>query len=193
MGVYAKDALKRFTELVQKGRVMAGLSIVSVEEEILEFVTRGRAQEEMMGLRFSELGREVEECSGPGVAVVFGEVEVFVGDPANGGGGAVGFVVSQLTRLLETHGEKVWLTGVAGTSGAYSKFLGLFPTVENDWDLHLLTVTSATPSMEGLYSKSRLALYFIFFFFLSFYFYCVCVCISLSYIINGNVHVWDCN
>ncbi|MCI80625.1 ATP-dependent Clp protease ATP-binding subunit clpL, partial [Trifolium medium] len=40
--------------------------------------------------------------------------------------------------------------GVAENSEAYSKFLSLFPGVENDWDLHLLTVTSATPSMEGL-------------------------------------------
>ncbi|XP_061347170.1 protein SMAX1-LIKE 6-like isoform X2 [Gastrolobium bilobum] len=161
MGVYAKGALRSFTELLQKCRggaflfppEMAGLSLVSLEKEIAEFVGHG-GSEENMGLRFQELGREVEQCSGPGVAVSFGQVEVFVGDAVNAD--AVRFVVSRLTRLLEIHGGKVWLVGVAETSDAYSKFLVLFPNVENDWDLHLLTVTSATPSLEGLYSKSSL-------------------------------------
>ncbi|XP_057442263.1 protein SMAX1-LIKE 6-like [Lotus japonicus] len=161
VGVYAKGAMKNFTELVQKGRGgeslfptgVAGLSVVSVGNEVAEFVTRGES-EEKMGVRFQELSREVEQCAGSGVVVSFGEVEVLVGESVNAG--AVGFVVEELTRLLEVHGGKVWLVGVAETSGAYSKFLGLFPNVENDLDLHLLTVTSATSSMEGLYSKSSL-------------------------------------
>jgi hypothetical protein len=117
------------------------------------------------------LGCEVEKCLGPGVIVGFGEIEVFVGDSMNDVA-AVKFVVSELTRLLKIHGEKIWLMGVAENSEAYSKFLSLFPGVENDWDLHLLTVTSATPSMEGLYSKSRFVFSFLFCFVLMlFYFY----------------------
>ncbi|KAK7305404.1 hypothetical protein VNO77_43310 [Canavalia gladiata] len=158
MGVYAKSALKSFVECVQiKGGVLpcelSGLSVVSVENEIGEFVREGGSNEKKMGMRFEEVGRLVEQCSGAGVVVSFGEIEVFVGGMGNDGGG---FVVSQLTRLLEVHGGKVWLVGVAGTSEAYSKLLRLFPTVDKDWDLHLLTMTSATPSMEGLYPKSSL-------------------------------------
>ncbi|TKY47158.1 Chaperone protein ClpB [Spatholobus suberectus] len=155
MGVYAKSALESFVECVKaggKGGVLpcelAGLSVVSVEKEVAEFVREGGRSGERI---FDEVGRLLERCSGAGVAVCFGEIEVFVG-----GVGSEGFVVSQLTRLLAVHGGKLWLVGVAGTSEAYSKFLRLFPTVDKDWDLHLLTMTSATPSMEGLYPKSSL-------------------------------------
>ncbi|KAK7321353.1 hypothetical protein VNO77_31917 [Canavalia gladiata] len=161
MGVYAKSALWSFVELVQKGRggslfssEISGLRVVNLEKEIVEFMRQGGSGEEKMGVRFQELGRDVEQCSGSGVVISFGEVEFFVGEGVNAD--AVGFVVSRLTKLLEIHGGKVWLVGVAETSHAYSKFLALFPNVENDWDLHLLTVTSATPSMEGLYPKSSL-------------------------------------
>ncbi|XP_019419583.1 PREDICTED: protein SMAX1-LIKE 7-like [Lupinus angustifolius] len=155
MGVYAKSALKSFIETVRIRRVLlpcelAQLSVVCVEKEIVEFLS---GSEENMGLKFKEVSYLVEQCkgsgSGGGVAVNFGEIEVFIGD-------GVGFVVEQLKRLIEVHDGKVWLIGVAGTSNAYSKFLGLFPTVDKDWDLQLLTMTSATTSMEGLYSKSNL-------------------------------------
>jgi len=153
MGVYAKSALKSFIECVEsrKGGVLPcelnGLSVVSVEKEIGEFLREGGSG----GKIFEDVGRLVEQCSGAGVVVCFGEIELFVGGNEEG----VGFVVSQLTRLLGVHLGKVWLVGVAGTSEAYSKFLRLFPTVDKDWDLHLLTMTSATPFMEGLYPKSR--------------------------------------
>lgn len=159
MGVYAKSALRSFMESVQMGkagflpRELAGLGVISIEKEISEFVGGG-GSEEKMGLKFEGVGRSAEQCSGPGVVVCLGEIEVFV-NGGGGGGGGVGFIVSRLKRLLEVHGGKVWLVGVAGTSDGYSKLLGLFPTLDKDWDLHVLTVTSATPSMEGLYPKSR--------------------------------------
>lgn len=165
MGVYAKGALRRFTETVQKGRVgmlsgdVAGISMVCIEKEIAEFFVGGGSEEKMV-LRFKELSCAVEECSGAGIVVNFGELEGFVGDGVSGV--AVNFVVSQLTSLLGVHGEKLWLIGVAGTSVVYSKFLTMFPSVEKDWDLHLLTMTSASPPIEGLYSKSRWVLYLIF-------------------------------
>ncbi|KAL2956007.1 hypothetical protein AAZX31_18G061400 [Glycine max] len=154
MGVYAKTSLRSFVEVVKNGKggvlpcELNGLSVVSVEKEIGEFLREGGRGEKI----FEHVSRLVEQC-GAGVVVCFGEIEVFVG--GNNEEGDVGFVVSQLTRLLGIHGGKVWLLGVAGTSEAYSKFLRLFPTVDKDWDLHLLTMTSATPSMEGLYPKSR--------------------------------------
>ncbi|CAJ1960387.1 unnamed protein product [Sphenostylis stenocarpa] len=154
MGVYAKIALKSFIDCVEnrKGGVLPcelnGLSVVSVEKEVGEFLREGGSG----GKIFEDVGRLVEQCSGAGVVVCFGEIENFVGGDEEG----VGFVVSQLTRLLGVHVGKLWLVGVARTSEAYSKFLRLFPTVDKDWDLHLLTMTSATPFMEGLYPKSSL-------------------------------------
>ncbi|RZC26277.1 Protein SMAX1-LIKE 6 isoform E [Glycine soja] len=156
MGVYAKNALRGFVEMVRNGRggsvLGSELRVVCLEREIGEFVKKGGCGEEKFGVRLKEL--EQCESSGSGVVVSFGEIEVFLGDDVDVD--AVRFVFSGLTRLLEIRGEKVSLLGVAETSHAYSKLLGLFPNVENDWDLHLLTVTSATPSMEGLYSKSSL-------------------------------------
>ena len=108
-----------------------------------------------MGSKFKVLGREMEQCSGPGIAVNFGEIDVLVGNGISGA--AANFVVSQLTSLLEIHGAKFWLVGVAETSDTYSKFLALFPNVEKDWDLHLLPMTSVAPSVEGRYSTSRCA------------------------------------
>ena len=161
MGVYAKNALRGFVEMVRNGRggsvLGSELRVVCLERESGEFVKKGGSGEEKFGVRLKEL----EQCerSGSGVVVSFGEIEVFLGDDVDVD--AVRFVFSGLTRLLEIRGEKVSLLGVAETSHAYSKLLGLFPNVENDWDLHLLTVTSATPSMEGLYSKSRFVLFLI--------------------------------
>ena len=133
--------------------------MVCLEREIGEFVKRGGSGEEVVGVKLKDLEQQCEGCSGS-MVVSFGEVEVFVGEDVDVD--AVRFVVSGLTRLLKIGGEKVSLLGVAETSHAYSKFLALFPNVENEWDLHLLTVTSATPSMEGLYSKSRFVLYLFF-------------------------------
>ncbi|KAF7833770.1 protein SMAX1-LIKE 7 [Senna tora] len=162
IGVYARNAIRNFMESVlQKGDQegvmpagIAGLTVTSIEKEISEVLGEEGGSEEKMGLKLKELSRSFEQCSGPGIAVNFGELEGFVreGVPCR----AASFVVSQLTRLLEVHGEKIWVMGVAGTSETYAKFLALFPNVEKDWDLHLLTMTSTTPSMEGLYSKSGL-------------------------------------
>ncbi|KAF7816109.1 protein SMAX1-LIKE 7 [Senna tora] len=162
VGVYAKGVLRSFTETVQRGRVGGGttlpveiaeINVICIEKEIAEFFVEG-GSEEKMGLKLEDLSRAVEQCSGPGIAVNFGELEAFVGDAVPCA--AVNFVVSQLKSLLEIHGGKLWLVGTAGNSDIYSKFLASFPNVEKDWDLHLLTMTSASPSIEGLYSKSSL-------------------------------------
>lgn len=165
MGVYAKAALRSFTEKVERGRSgvlpveIAGLSIICIEKEIAEFFLEG-GSEEKMGFKFKDLSRAAEQCSGPGIAVNFGGLEAFVGDGVPGA--ALNFVVSQLASLLEIHGGKFWLMGTAGTSDIYSKFLALFPNVEKDWDLQLLTMTSATTSFEGLYPRSRWVNYLMF-------------------------------
>ncbi|XP_059429802.1 protein SMAX1-LIKE 6 [Corylus avellana] len=156
VGVYAVDALRSFVECVNKGggsalpNELSGLSVICVESEISEFV-KGSGSEEKMGLRFKELG---EQCLGPGIVVSLGDLKALSEDGAFGE--AVSFVVSQLTRLVELHGEKLWLMGAAGTDETYLKLLGRFPSIEKDWDLHPLTITSSKPSSDGFCSKSSL-------------------------------------
>ncbi|KAI4318192.1 hypothetical protein L6164_025990 [Bauhinia variegata] len=159
MGVSAKGALRSFIESVQKGRggvfpaELTGLNIICIDKEISEFLVEC-GSEEKMGLKFKDLNLMAEQCPGPGIAVNYGELEAFIGDAVSTA--AVRFVVSQLTSLLQIHGGKLWLVGVAGTSDTYSKFLDLFPKVEKDWDLYILPMTSVTYSTQGLYSKSSL-------------------------------------
>ena len=186
MGVYARSALRSFIESMERGKgavlpaEIAGLSIICIEKDITEFIAEGGG-EEKMGLKFKDLGGAVQQCSGPGIAVSFGELDVFVrdGGPASA---AVNFVVSELTRLLEIHGGKLWLVGVAANSDIYSKFLALFPNAEKDWDLQPLPITSATPAMEGLYPKSRWVVSpFLFLFFPLLYCLKFAFCLALQY------------
>lgn len=161
IGVCASEALKSFTEGVKSGKAgllpaeMAGLSIICIEKDVAEFFAE-EWSEEKLDLKFKEVGVMVEQCSGPGVVLNFGELKNLVTD---GGGGSladrISSMVSRLTSLLELHGGKLWLIGAAGTYEIYSKFLAQFPTIQKDWDLHVLPITSSKTSTEGLYSKSK--------------------------------------
>uniref|UniRef100_A0A5B6ZHI0 Clp R domain-containing protein n=1 Tax=Davidia involucrata TaxID=16924 RepID=A0A5B6ZHI0_DAVIN len=159
IGVCANDALSSFTEIVQRGKSgvlpaeIDGLSVICIEKEISEFFAKVVGSEEMMGLKFKELGDLVDRCSGPGIVVSFGELKAFVdGESID----AASYVVSQLSSLLEVHNGKLWLMGAAGSYETYMKFLAGFPSTEKDWDLHLLPITSSQPSVGGLYSKPSL-------------------------------------
>ncbi|KAF5470440.1 hypothetical protein F2P56_010954 [Juglans regia] len=152
VGVCANDALRSFTECINKGKgsalpsELAGLCVISAEKEISGFVNGG-VSEDKMGSKFKELGNAVEQSSGPGIIVNFGDLKELIEDGASGE--AVGFVVSQLTRLLVLNCEKLWLMGAAGTYETYLKLLGRFPSIEKDWDLHPLPITSL-PLKSGL-------------------------------------------
>lgn len=168
VGVCAIDALQSFTERVKKigGGVnvlpseLTGMSVICIGNEILEFVN-GSVSEEKIGLKLKEVGEQCLGCDGPGIVVNFGELKslVEVGDKNDEGAltfsEAVNFVVSRLTELLEVHGERLWLIGAAGSYETYSKFLGRFPSIEKDWDLNLLPITSSKPSGDGFSYKSR--------------------------------------
>ncbi|KAG2669955.1 hypothetical protein I3760_14G060800 [Carya illinoinensis] len=152
VGVCANDALRSFTECINKGKEsalpseLAGLCVINAEKEISGFVN-GVVSEDKMGSKFKELGNAVEQSSGPGIIVNFGDLKELIEDGASGD--AVGFVVSQLTRLLVLNCEKLWLMGAAGTYETYLKLLGRFPSIEKDWDLHPLPITSM-PLKSGL-------------------------------------------
>lgn len=53
-------------------------------------------------------------------------------------------VVSEVTRLLETHraGHTVWVMGWSATYETYLAFLSKFPLVDKDWELQLLPITA---------------------------------------------------
>ncbi|WJZ89086.1 hypothetical protein VitviT2T_008332 [Vitis vinifera] len=158
IGVCSSDALRCFADCVErrKGDVLpaeiAGLNLICIEKEISEFVGRG-GSEDKLGLKLKELGHMAEQYSGPGIAVNFGELKALVGDDAPGE--AASFVVSKLTSLLKAH-PNLWLMGSSGSYETYLKFLTQFPSIEEDWDLHLLPITSSRSSVEGFCSRSSL-------------------------------------
>lgn len=158
IGNCGKDALIGFRESVKIGKVgvldkkIDGLSLVCIENEVSEFVLRS-GSEEIMGVKFDEVGEVLERCRGCGVVVDFGELGVFV---KGGSSDGVNYVVSRLSNLVQVYGEKIWLMGFAESYEIYMKFVDRFPTIEKDWDLHMLPITASTPLNGGSYSKSSL-------------------------------------
>ncbi|KAL7264293.1 hypothetical protein ACSBR1_002281 [Camellia fascicularis] len=159
IGVFANDALGSFTECVQRGKIgllpseIDGLSVICVEKEIYEFLAKG-GSEEIMGLKFKEVCDSMEHCSQPGIVINIGELKVLIAD--GNSVDTVNYVVSQLSGLLEAHDEKLWLIGEVESYETYMKILAQFPSIEKDWDLHLLPITSSRRSSGGLYSKPSL-------------------------------------
>nr|AQY56559.1 D53A [Petunia x hybrida] len=160
VGVCASRALCSFTDCVQKGKggdvlpeEIKGLTVICVEKEIEEFVAGG-GSEERMSFKFKEVSDAVECCGSEGVMVNYGEVKVFVDDGSVES--SVKYVVSKLSQLVQVYCGKLWLVGAAASYDIYIKFLARFPTIHKDWDLHLLPITSSTPPIGELPSKSSL-------------------------------------
>ncbi|KAL3518056.1 hypothetical protein ACH5RR_020645 [Cinchona calisaya] len=159
VGVCANDALNDFTDVVKKGKVgilpreIHGLGVICLEKEISEFLGRG-GNEEMMRFKFKEVDDLVNDCKGDGVVVSYGELKVFLADEESGE--AVKYVVSQLSRLVGVHCGKLWLIGSAASYDTFMKLLDRFPSIEKDWDLHLMPITSSRPPVGGANSRSCL-------------------------------------
>ncbi|KAK3042870.1 hypothetical protein RJ639_001143 [Escallonia herrerae] len=159
VGENALDTLRNFLELVQtRGRgglypaELAGLGVICIENEVTRFVTE-KYDENLVKLRFEEVGRVVESCVGPGVVINFGDLKVLVGEGVHVGG--VSHVVRELASLLELHGGKVWLVGAAAKYETFLRILNRFPSLDKDWDLQLLPITSPRLPMAETYPRSR--------------------------------------
>ncbi|XP_043713317.1 protein SMAX1-LIKE 6-like [Telopea speciosissima] len=154
VGVCAHDAVQSFAECVQRGKTgvlpteLSDLSFICIEKEVSEFISATRI-EDSLGSRFEELGRSVGSCSGSGVIFNIGDLKGFITDSSVD---VVNYVVSQLTKLLELYHGHLWLMAEAASYETYLKFLRRFPSIEKDWDLQVLPITSLKPSM-GLYSR----------------------------------------
>ncbi|KAG7036989.1 Protein SMAX1-LIKE 7 [Cucurbita argyrosperma subsp. argyrosperma] len=145
IGVYAVEALRSFTDCVHSCKSdvlpaeLSGLRVVCIEKEISEFVS-GNGSKESLKLKFEEVSEMVQQCSGPGLVVNYGELSSLEEDDDDSNG--MSFVVSQLTSLLKLHNGRVWLIGAVGTYELHEKFRVRFPAIEKDWDVHVLPITS---------------------------------------------------
>lgn len=181
VGVCAIDALRNFCEMVQNrggGCVfpleLSGLSVICIENEVIKFVT-GNYGEGLLKLKFEEVGGVLDHCVGGGLVVNFGDLHGLVGD--NASVDAMSYVIRELAKLLNLYGEKVWLIGATASYETFMKFLNKFPSMEKDWDLQLLPITSPTTSMAESYPRSRSVLV---------------LRLMLSTIINQSRIIWTC-
>ncbi|KAF7147593.1 hypothetical protein RHSIM_Rhsim03G0144300 [Rhododendron simsii] len=167
VGVCSNDALRSFCEVVEKKKggcvlpvEICGLNVIRIDIDVLRFVN-GNCDEGSVKLRLGEISRMVEHCTEPGVVISYGDLKELIGDDDDdgaSGSAAASFVVGELTRLVYQYSErKVWLIGFAATYETYLKFLNRYPSVEKDWDLQLLPITSPRPAMGGdSYPRSSL-------------------------------------
>lgn len=159
LGISADDSLRSFLETVQKkisGVLpdgLSGLCVVCVKDEILRYLN-GDCDEGPLQSRFEEAERAAESGAGGGVVVNFGDLGALVREDV--GDDRLKFLVGKLARLVDLYGGKLWLIGSATTYGVYFKILNRFPSIEEDWQLGVLPITSIKFSIGGSYPRSSL-------------------------------------
>ncbi|KAJ4978618.1 hypothetical protein NE237_009398 [Protea cynaroides] len=152
VGVCAHDAVRSFAECIERGKAgvlpaeLSRLRFICIEEEVSKCISTSGG-EDSLGVRFEELAKSVESSSGSGVVFDIGDLKGFTAD---GSVDAVNYVVSELTKLLELHHGHLWLMAEAASYETYSTFLRRFPSIEKDWDLQLLPITSLEPSISSM-------------------------------------------
>lgn len=145
VGVSAYVALKGFTEVVEKRNdnflpeELAGLRTICLENDVSRFLSEN-SEMGSLNMRFLEVVQMVAQSPESGLIVNFGDLKAFVGDNSNDD--RASHVVGQLKKLVDVHGDKVWLIGAAANYETYLRFVTKFPSIEKDWDLHLLPITS---------------------------------------------------
>ncbi|KAK0588667.1 hypothetical protein LWI29_003916 [Acer saccharum] len=155
LGVCSIRALAGFIGIVSKKRSgvfpeeLSGLKVVSLDIPIFKYTCHGGSTEELLEEKFKEVEITVEQycLSEPGVVVNFGELRAFVDFRVSVH--AMNFVVSKLSRLFEIKKGNFWLMGTCLYYETYLKFQEMFPTVEQDWDLHLLPVSPKSSFMKS--------------------------------------------
>ncbi|CAH2038690.1 unnamed protein product [Thlaspi arvense] len=165
VGNCASEALTTFTDSINGGKLgflppeISGLSIVSIEKEISEILAGGSRTDEEIRMKLDELVRIVEQGgSKSGMILNLGELKVLLTSEASPGGNsnALEDLVSKLSDFLKHQSKKLWFIGCASSNETYTKLLARFPTIDKDWDLHILPITSSKPSSQGVYPKSSL-------------------------------------
>ncbi|KAI3982165.1 hypothetical protein MKX01_019071 [Papaver californicum] len=155
VGVSANDVLHSFEEICGRGRgsvaalpvELTGLRFISIEKQVLEFMSGN--ENGLLISKFQELERLVlQSCSDPGIVISFGDLKGFVDGNCDGS-----FVVTELMKLLKCNSAKLWLMGSASSYETYLKLIRTFPSVEKDWDLKLVPITSIRATNESVCSR----------------------------------------
>ncbi|GLT31477.1 hypothetical protein SLA2020_062100 [Shorea laevis] len=168
VGICARDTLTSFIDSVEKkkdgilAKEISDSNVIGIDSDVSRFIN-GDVDKGCLDSKFEEMGRVLQRDLGPGLVVNYGDLEVLLSDNRKndendkvGASDPASYVVAQLTRLLQLHGEKVWLLGSAASYETYLKFVGRFPSTEKDWNLQILPITSLRPSLPESFPKSSL-------------------------------------
>ncbi|XP_065870649.1 protein SMAX1-LIKE 6-like [Euphorbia lathyris] len=155
VGVCAYDALSTFTDGIEKRKdnilpkELLGVSMISIENEI----RKQNSDKRCLDLKFEEAVKHIEQNLGTGLILNLGDLKSFE-DLSD----SISYAVEKLTKLLQLHGKKVWFIGSTSSYESYLKFVSRFPSIEKEWDLQLLPITSVrtTSSMAESYPRSSL-------------------------------------
>ncbi|CAA7028920.1 unnamed protein product [Microthlaspi erraticum] len=128
-----------------------GLTVVNISSDISDQILV-EFDQAYTDSRFRDLGKMAEQSSGPGLVLNYGDLRVFV--DGEGNGSVANYIVSRVSELLRRHGRRVWLIGATASNEVYEKMVRKFPSVEKDWDLQLLAITSLNPCLP--HNKSSL-------------------------------------
>uniref|UniRef100_A0A1J3CWG7 Chaperone protein ClpB n=1 Tax=Noccaea caerulescens TaxID=107243 RepID=A0A1J3CWG7_NOCCA len=121
-----------------------GLTAVDIGSEISDQILV-KFDKTYTDTRFRDLGKLAEQSSGPGLVLNYGDLRVFT--DGEGNGSAASYIVSRVSELLRIHGRRVWLIGATASNEVYEKMVRKFPSVEKDWGLQLLAITSFKPCL----------------------------------------------
>ncbi|KAL8192900.1 hypothetical protein R6Q57_027348 [Mikania cordata] len=156
VGPSAIDTVGMFLETLQKTSVGAfsfpppePTTVISIKHAILNFIS-GDSDVNLLNLKLEEVGDVLKQSIGTGVIVEYGDLKGLIGENSSD---AVRVVVKKLGELLPVHGARVWLIGSAENHETCLQFFNKFPSVEEEWDLHVLPIR---PAMAETFPKSSL-------------------------------------
>lgn len=158
VGAGAADALRDFTGVVGRRDWaalppgLAGMRLLSIEDE----VTVTAHNRSLLERKLEQLQKLLADGVGPGVLLSLGDLKGFVDDSGIEDGAVAAELttaVAEVTRLIGTPARRLWVIGAAASYEAYMKFLARYPSVDKDWDLQLLPITSAKVESPSSYAK----------------------------------------
>ncbi|XP_031485153.1 protein SMAX1-LIKE 7-like [Nymphaea colorata] len=149
------DGLVRdFLAAVEKGEVpegIKGMKVASLEKELVAKDT------DSLKTKLGDVRDMVEGCSRPGVLLNLGDLKCFVDCPAFASSSFLVFVVSAVAQLVAAYqsaSKRLWLLATA-TYEIFMQCQTCYPSMEDDWDLHPLPISSLRPPPR-LFPKSSL-------------------------------------
>ncbi|XP_076954688.1 protein SMAX1-LIKE 6-like [Bidens hawaiensis] len=149
VGPAAAETVRILVESLQKTRMRA-FSYTPTEITNVISIKHMIMNQNLLGLKIEEVGNILKQSVGSGVMVEFGELNSLLDESVTD---SVKVVVKKLGELVASHGARVWLIGSAENHETCIQFFNKFPSVEHEWDLHVLPIR---PAMPETFPKSSL-------------------------------------